>query len=135
MAEELAQVHHMVAARRAERRGWTFGPPQNSDQKMRDYGRAVLRNIKNDRRRNLRQWVAPQSQNDEKAQSKDGPILPPPDGGEIAPDAPEWPASRRPDLCPENNASLNPEPPGEYAAVPHARRLNARALHKGVKHS
>ena len=73
-----------------EHRGWTFELRQNPASKMQDYHIAVLCNINNNRRRKLRQWVAALANGDEEATMEDGSFLPLPDGGAVAPDAPEW---------------------------------------------
>ena len=77
MAGELAQVYHMVVYRRMEHRGWTFALPQNSDSKTQAYRIADRCNIQVDRRRKLKQYVAPQANDDEEVTLRDGTVLPP----------------------------------------------------------
>ena len=48
------------------------------------------------RRRNSRQWLEIQANDNEEVTLKSGAILSPPDEDAIAPDAPEWPESHCP---------------------------------------
>ena len=74
-AGELIQVPHVVAYRRMEHRGWASELPPRSDTQMQDYRSAALCNVRNDRRANVGQRVAPKANDDEKAAIKDGTIL------------------------------------------------------------
>ena len=75
---------------------WPLDLPPNSGKEMQDYHRAVLCNINNDYRRNLRQRAAPQANSNEEVKLADGPALDPPGKDEIIPEAPERPISYRP---------------------------------------
>ena len=88
---------------------------------MEDYRSAVLCNINNDRRLNLRGQVAPRANDDEEVAMKDGPLVPPPDEYVIAPDAAEWPESQQPRPCARSDASLNPEASGDSLPVPNTQ--------------
>ena len=90
MAGDLVQSHQAVVFRPIEHRGWTLDLPPDSDQKMQDCHRSLLRNSNNDHHRNLRQWVAVQANHGEDVKLTHGAVSPPPGGYEIAPEAPEW---------------------------------------------
>ena len=121
MGGELAHAYHMVVYRNPEHRGWTFALPQNSGSEMQAYRAAVLCNINNDRRRNLRPRVAPQAHGDEEVTLKVGTVLPPLEEDVITPDAPNWPGSQRPRFRRKSNVSLNSELSGDSAAAPNTQ--------------
>ena len=120
VAGELFQLRKIVVTRRLERHGWPSEYPPDAGHQMRDYCRDKLRTIDNDYRRSARQWPDPAAAPEDPAKLPEGTRVEAPLEDESATEAPQWPVSRHPRLCPAGLREPSPEGTSEY---PDARTI------------